>query len=115
MRKRTAVRKIVEELGLGVRITPNQDLLLCHIPGARRGRIEQLLAEHGVKPPEAISRVRKPGAGLPGEAHMRPGHDRRGTTSAILLPGPRRRGARGCGRDHPNGGLPQLLLAPAHC
>ena len=35
-RMRAAVRKIVEELNLGVRVTPNQDLLLCHVPAGRR-------------------------------------------------------------------------------
>ena len=48
---RTAVRRIVEELDLGVRVTPNQDLLLCHIPADRRGWVEQVLKEHGVNRP----------------------------------------------------------------
>ena len=33
-RLKTAVREIVREHALGVRITPNQDLLLCHVPAA---------------------------------------------------------------------------------
>lgn len=56
---RTAVRKIVEQLDLSVRITPNQDLLLCHVPADRRGWVEQVLKEHGVNRPEDISSVRK--------------------------------------------------------
>jgi sulfite reductase (ferredoxin) len=47
-RARSAVRAIVSEIGTGVRCTANQDLLLCHIPGDRRDRVEELLAEHGV-------------------------------------------------------------------
>jgi sulfite reductase beta subunit-like hemoprotein len=47
-RARSAVRAIVSEIGTGVRCTANQDLLLCHIPGDRRARVEELLAEHGV-------------------------------------------------------------------
>lgn len=58
-RMRAAVRRIVEELDLGVRITPNQDLLLCHIPADRREWVEQALKEHGVNRPEEISSVRK--------------------------------------------------------
>lgn len=58
-RLRSAVCRIVEELDLGVRITPNQDLLLCHVPGGRRAWVEQTLRDHGVRPPEAISTVRR--------------------------------------------------------
>jgi len=48
MRLRTAVRTVVEETGAGVRVTPNQDLLLCHIPDAQREWVEAVLARHGV-------------------------------------------------------------------
>ncbi len=49
VRYRSAVRRIVAEVeGIGVRITPNQHLLLTHIPAARRDWIERTLAEHGV-------------------------------------------------------------------
>jgi sulfite reductase (ferredoxin) len=56
---RTAVRKVVTELGLGVRITPNQDLLLCHVPEERRGWVDGVLAEHGVQPDVEVHRVRQ--------------------------------------------------------
>lgn len=59
VRRRSAVRKIVEELRPGVRITPNQDLLLCHIPADRRSRLEEILAAHGVPKTEEISQLRK--------------------------------------------------------
>jgi sulfite reductase (ferredoxin) len=58
-RMRTAVRKVVTELGLGVRITPNQDLLLCHVPEERRGWVDGVLAEHGVQPDVEVHRVRQ--------------------------------------------------------
>jgi sulfite reductase (ferredoxin) len=46
---RSAIRHIVAEVaGIGVRITPNQHLLLAHVPAARREWIERTLAEHGV-------------------------------------------------------------------
>jgi sulfite reductase (ferredoxin) len=49
VRYRSAVRRIVAEVeGIGVRITPNQHLLLAHVPAARREWIERTLAEHGV-------------------------------------------------------------------
>jgi sulfite reductase (ferredoxin) len=48
VRQRSAVRALVSELQLGVRITPNQDVLLCHIPGEQRARVEEILHEHGV-------------------------------------------------------------------
>ncbi len=55
---RAAVRRVVTELDLGVRITPNQDLLLCHVPGDRRDWVDGVLAEHGVARPEDVSTLR---------------------------------------------------------
>jgi sulfite reductase (ferredoxin) len=54
---RRAVRAAVEELGLTVRMTPQQDLLLCDV--ADRAALERILDAHGVPRPEAISRVRR--------------------------------------------------------
>jgi sulfite reductase (ferredoxin) len=45
---RSAVREIVTSFDLGMRLTPNQDVLLCHIPGAVRERIDEILHRHGV-------------------------------------------------------------------
>ena len=66
LRMRSAVRAIVSELGLGVRLTGNQDLLLCHVPGRARARVEELLREHGV-PVEASpeTRVRRQALACP--------------------------------------------------
>jgi sulfite reductase (ferredoxin) len=64
-RAREAVRRIVEEVRPGVRITPNQDLLLAHVPAAARERVEAILAGCGVPPVESISRVRRQGFACP--------------------------------------------------
>src|SRR3984957_18713896 len=46
---RSAIRRIVTEVeGIGLRVTPNQHLILAHIPAARREWIERTLADHGV-------------------------------------------------------------------
>jgi sulfite reductase beta subunit-like hemoprotein len=54
---RRAVRRAVDELGLRVRLTPQQDLLLCDV--GDRARLERILAEGGVAPAERISLVRR--------------------------------------------------------
>ena len=54
---RRAVRRALEELELGVRLTPQQDLLLCNVP--ERGALEAILREEGVAPPETIALVRR--------------------------------------------------------
>ncbi len=54
---RKAVLKAVTELDLTVRLTGQQDLLLCDV--ADRAALERILAEGGVKPPEEISLVRR--------------------------------------------------------
>jgi sulfite reductase beta subunit-like hemoprotein len=57
------VREAVETLGLGVRLTPQQDLLLCNV--ADRRALESLLADHGVAGPEEVSRVRRAAMACP--------------------------------------------------
>ncbi|HME68297.1 MAG TPA: NADPH-dependent assimilatory sulfite reductase hemoprotein subunit [Myxococcota bacterium] len=54
---RKAVRAAVSELGLGVRLTAQQDVLLCNV--ADRAALERILDAHGVPRPEAISLVRR--------------------------------------------------------
>jgi sulfite reductase (ferredoxin) len=54
---RRAVREAVEELGLTVRLTAQQDLLLCDV--AERAALERILDAHGVTRPESVSRVRR--------------------------------------------------------
>ena len=45
--------------GIGVRITPNQHLILTHVPAARREWIERTLAEHGVPFDGAVPPIRR--------------------------------------------------------
>jgi sulfite reductase (ferredoxin) len=57
---RSAIRRIVTEVdGIGVRITPNQHLLLAHVPSARREWIERTLAEHGVPFQRQVPQIRR--------------------------------------------------------
>ncbi len=64
-RLRSALRHIVEDLGLGVRCTPNQDLLLCHISGEQRARVDELLAEHGAADLDSAQAVRRQALACP--------------------------------------------------
>ena len=54
---RKAVRRAVDELGLTVRFTAQQDLMLCDVED--REALKRILEEGRVKPPEAISSVRR--------------------------------------------------------
>jgi sulfite reductase (ferredoxin) len=54
---RAAVREAVERLGLRVRLTPQQDLLLVGAPDQRS--VESILNKHGVPLPEEISIARR--------------------------------------------------------
>jgi sulfite reductase (ferredoxin) len=57
---RSAIRRIVSEVeGIGVRITPNQHLILAHVPVARREWIERTLAEHRVPFDGAVPAIRR--------------------------------------------------------
>ena len=55
--QRKAVRQAVESLGLTVVLTPQQDVLLCDVED--RAAVERIFEEHGVAPPESVSRVRR--------------------------------------------------------
>jgi len=59
MRLRSGVRQVVEQLGANVRLTGQQDLLLCDIDTAQRGRVDNILAEHGISRAENLSMVQK--------------------------------------------------------
>ncbi len=59
-RYRSAIRSIVAELAeIGVRVTPNQHLLLAHVPAARREWIERTLADHGVPFDGEVPQIRR--------------------------------------------------------
>jgi sulfite reductase (ferredoxin) len=53
---RKGIRAAVEAFDLEVRLTPQQDLLLCNVPD--RAALESLLAEHGARDPASVSIAR---------------------------------------------------------
>ena len=60
IRYRSAIRRIVSEVeAIGVRVTPNQHLILAHVPAARREWIERTLAEHGVPFDGEVAQIRR--------------------------------------------------------
>ena len=57
---RTALRRVAELFGPGVHLTPQQNVLLTDIPEEQRAAVEQVLADHGVRPGgEGVSVVRR--------------------------------------------------------
>jgi sulfite reductase (ferredoxin) len=54
---RKAVREAVVRLGLTLKLTPQQDLLLCDV--AERGALDEILRAHGVADLESISQLRR--------------------------------------------------------
>ena len=65
-RMRTAIGAVLAELPeIGVRITGNQDLVLTHVPEAKRGFVDATLEAHGVAQAAAISLFRKQSLGCP--------------------------------------------------
>jgi sulfite reductase (ferredoxin) len=59
LRLRTCVRTIVERFRPQLRLTPLQDVLFCGLAGGDLSKIEGLLAEHGVTPPEKLTPMRR--------------------------------------------------------
>jgi sulfite reductase (ferredoxin) len=59
-RYRGAIKKIVTEVaGVGVRVTPNQHLILSHIPQSRRDFVTQTLADYGVAFGDEVAPLRR--------------------------------------------------------
>lgn len=58
-RLRSAIRAILTRFQPGLRITPNQDLLLCGLEESAKPDIDHILTEHGVKRPDQVSRIRQ--------------------------------------------------------
>jgi sulfite reductase (ferredoxin) len=52
---KSGIRKIVERFRPSLRITAQQDLLLCDLNAADRPAVEMLLQEHGIPLPDRIS------------------------------------------------------------
>lgn len=51
-RVRSGLRAVVTEVGTSVRFTAREDVLLCDVPETEKGRVDQILAQHGVRPVE---------------------------------------------------------------
>ena len=58
-RLRSGLRKIVETVKCNVRLSAQQDVLLCDIDPARKAEVDSLLNEYGIPRPENLSMVRK--------------------------------------------------------
>jgi sulfite reductase (ferredoxin) len=58
-RLRSCLREVMARLRPEVRLSPQQDILLCNLHRGARQEIDALLLDHGVRPPEAISQVRQ--------------------------------------------------------
>ncbi len=64
-RLRTALRRVIETYRPGVRLTPQQNILLTDIAPEHRAAIDDLLAAHQVLKVETISGVRRNGLACP--------------------------------------------------
>ena len=58
-RLRSGIRQVIETLGTGVRLTPQQNLLITEIPDRCRGLVERILSDHGVAAGATLSPVRR--------------------------------------------------------
>lgn len=58
-RLRSALRQVVENVGAGVRFTPQQNLLLTDIPVRQVTRVERILRDHGVTRDGSLAPVRR--------------------------------------------------------
>jgi sulfite reductase (ferredoxin) len=54
LRLKTALRKVVDQFNVDVRLTPHQNVVFAGVRPADRAAIDALLLEHGVKPIEEI-------------------------------------------------------------
>jgi len=59
-RYRQGIREIIEAIdGVGVRVTPNQDLLLTHIPAAQREFVQRALADNRIAFGDQVAPIEK--------------------------------------------------------
>jgi sulfite reductase (ferredoxin) len=59
LRFRSGVREVVSRFQPNVRLTPQQDVLLCDLNTTDRPQIDRLLAEHGIPVPSSLSLVQR--------------------------------------------------------
>jgi sulfite reductase (ferredoxin) len=64
-RYRSGLRAVVARFRPGVRLTPNQDILLTDVAGADRAAVEQVLREHGVPLVEEVAALTRRAAACP--------------------------------------------------
>ena len=57
--KKIIIRKLVEEFNIDLRITPNQDILLCNIANKNKKNIEKILNKIGYKNPNTINEIER--------------------------------------------------------
>jgi sulfite reductase (ferredoxin) len=58
-RLRSGLRALVERFSPELRLTPNQDVLLCNLPGSALLAVERVLDQFGIPRPEQVSSVQK--------------------------------------------------------
>jgi sulfite reductase (ferredoxin) len=59
LRIKTGLRVLLEKYGMRGRLTPLQSLILCDIEPAQRRTVEAILADHGIRPVEELSLLRR--------------------------------------------------------
>jgi sulfite reductase (ferredoxin) len=59
MRLRTGLREIVKKHGASVRLTTQQDVLLCDLTTDARASVDSMLSEYGIPRPEGLAQVKK--------------------------------------------------------
>jgi sulfite reductase (ferredoxin) len=59
VRLRSCLREVIARLRPDIRLSPQQDILLCNLHRGAYQEIDALLEDFGVRPPEAISQVRQ--------------------------------------------------------
>ncbi len=58
-RLRSCLREVIARLKPEIRLSPQQDILLCNLHRGARQEIDALLLDHGIQPPDAVSQVRQ--------------------------------------------------------
>jgi sulfite reductase (ferredoxin) len=58
-RLRSGLKAVVQQFQATVRLTGQQDILLCDLPASAKAGVDRVLTEHGVLPPEKLSPVQK--------------------------------------------------------
>jgi sulfite reductase (ferredoxin) len=58
-RVRSCLREVIARLRPEIRLSPQQDILLCNLHRGARPEVDAIMEDHGVRPPEAISQVRQ--------------------------------------------------------